>query len=274
MSCAGSSRPAGRLLPGRPSLSPARGARPASPDRERLLRRANALALVTIFYNILEGLISVGFGLEDETLALFGFGVDSFVEVVSGIGIWHLVRRLRTDGGEAPDRFERHALRVTGTAFFLLAGGLTAVAAVSIARGGAPESTFWGTVVALVSILTMGLLIRAKVAVGRALGSAAILADAACTRACLLLSFVLLASSLGYRLTGIGGLDAAGAIGIAWFALREGREAFGKARGELCSCAGCGDSLQPPDDRRLPPSGKEERGGLKHGETRFSRGTP
>jgi hypothetical protein len=212
---------------------------PAS-DRQRLLGRAHALALITIFYNILEGLVSVGFGLEDETIALFGFGVDSFVEVISGVGIWHMLRRLRAcAGGEDADAFERTALRVTGGAFYLLAAGLAATAAVTLAQGSAPESTFWGTVVALVSIVTMWLLIRAKVAVGRALGSAAILADAACTRACLLLSFVLLASSLGYRFTGIGGLDAAGALGIAWLAFREGREAFGKARGERCSCAAC-----------------------------------
>ena len=213
---------------------------PSAADRERLLRRANALALVTIFYNLLEGLVSIGFGLADETIALFGFGVDSFVEVISGVGIWHLVRRLRASaGGEGVDAFERTALRVTGGAFYLLAAGLAATAAVTLARGGAPESTFWGTVVSLVSIVTMWLLIRLKVTVGRALGSAAILADAACTRACLQLSFVLLAASLGYRFTGIGGLDAAGALAIAALAVREGREAFVKARGGTCSCAGC-----------------------------------
>ena len=178
-------------------------------DRDRLLRRANALALVTIFYNMLEGLVSVGFGLEDETLALFGFGVDSFVEVISGVGIWHLLRRLRARGRGGRGRFERTALRVTGSAFYLLAAGLAATAAASLPAGGRPESTFWGVVVSLVSIVTMWLLIRVKVAVGRALGSAAILADAACTRACLQLSFVLLAASVGYRGTGVGHLDAA-----------------------------------------------------------------
>jgi len=207
-------------------------------ERERLLRRAGLLALITILYNLLEGAVSVGFGLEDETLALFGFGVDSFVEVISGVGIWHMVRRLRASPDGQPDRFERTALRVTGTAFLLLAAGLAATGVVSLVRGGAPESTFWGTVVSVVSILAMWALIRAKVAVGRALASPAILADAACTRACLQLSFVLLASSLGYRLTGIGGLDAVGALGIAALALREGREAFAKARGQACSCGG------------------------------------
>jgi hypothetical protein len=55
--------------------------------KESLYRWAYALALVTILYNILEGLVSVYFGIEDETIALFGFGLDSFVEVISSVGI-------------------------------------------------------------------------------------------------------------------------------------------------------------------------------------------
>jgi divalent metal cation (Fe/Co/Zn/Cd) transporter len=208
-------------------------------DRSRLLDRASALALVTIFYNIGEGLVSVFFGLQDETVALFGFGVDSFVEVISGIGIWHMLRRLRAAaGGEGADEFEKTALRVTGGAFYLLAAGLVLTAGVTFAQGGAPTSTFWGIVVSAVSIVTMWLLIRLKVAVGRALGSAAILADAACTRACLALSFVLLAASVGYAATGVRHLDALGALVIAALAWREGREAFEKSRGGSCGCAG------------------------------------
>ena len=75
---------------------------------------------------------------------------------------------------------------------------------------------------------------------GKALDSDAIIADANCTKTCLILSFVLLASSLGYELTGIGGLDAIGAVAIAIFAFREGKEAFEKAEGKSCSCSTCG----------------------------------
>ena len=64
-------------------------------EKESLYRWAYALALITIFYNILEGLVSVYFGMDDKTLALFGFGLDSFVEVISGVGIWHMVKRIR-----------------------------------------------------------------------------------------------------------------------------------------------------------------------------------
>lgn len=213
-------------------------------DRTALYRRANLLALITIVYNIAEGLLSVSFGLEDESFALFGFGVDSFVEVISGIGIWHMVRRMRQAGQEDADRFERTALRVTGTAFYLLTAGLAATGLVNLAQGHRPETTVWGIVISLVSILSMWLLIRAKVKVGTALRSQAILSDAACTRACLQLSVVLLIASAGYELTGLGGLDALGTMVIAALSYREGKEAFAKARAGsfACACGGACDT--------------------------------
>src|SRR5215208_8318715 len=82
------------------------------------------LALFTIFYNLVEGLISVFFGLSDETLTLFGFGVDSFIEVMSGIGILAMVSRIRQHPEAPRSQFERTALRVTGTSFYLLVVGL------------------------------------------------------------------------------------------------------------------------------------------------------
>lgn len=209
----------------------------------RLYRTAALLALITIFYNIAEGVISVWFGAEDETLSLFGFGLDSFVEVISGIGIWHMVRRL--DRGEHEDRdpFERRALRITGSAFYLLAVGLVVTAIISFSQGHRPVTTKWGIVVSIISIIAMQALIHYKVKVGTALSSPSILADAACTRTCLQLSVVLLAASAGYTLTGIGYLDSIGSVAIAALSIREGREAMQKARGLACSCSGsCGTS--------------------------------
>nr|MBW4057315.1 cation transporter [Pseudomonadota bacterium] len=97
--------------------------------------------------------------------------------------------------------------------------------------------TVWGIVISLLSMSFMWYLIRQKTKVGTALNSPAILADAACSRACLSLSLVLMISSIGYELTGIGSLDAIGSMLISWLTLREGREAFGKARGMSCSCS-------------------------------------
>lgn len=210
-------------------------------ERETLQRTAALLALVTIFYNLAEGLVSVWFGLADETIALFGFGLDSFVEVISGVGVWHMIRRQREANGTDPDVFEQRALRITGGAFYLLAAGLATTAAVNLYQQHRPETTLWGIIVAAVSIASMRLLIHYKVKVGTRLASQAILADAACTRACLYLSVILLVASAGYELTGIGWLDSLGTILIAGFSVKEGREAFGKARGIACCCAGkCG----------------------------------
>ena len=204
-----------------------------------LYNTASTLALVTVFYNIIEGLFSVFFGLEDETIALFGFGLDSFVEVISGIGIWHMVQRLKQFPSSSPDQFEERALRITGTAFYILTIGLIIGSAMNIFQGHKPETTFWGIVVASISIFTMWLLIHLKLKVGRQLNSLAIIADANCTKACLYLSIVLLISSVGYELTGIGGLDSIGAVFIAWFAFKEGKESFEKAKGN--ACCECGD---------------------------------
>jgi divalent metal cation (Fe/Co/Zn/Cd) transporter len=212
-------------------------------NKNKLYGWASALALITIFYNIVEGAVSVFFGMEDESMSLFGFGLDSFVEVVSGIGIWHMVRRIRRNGGENIDRFERRALRVTGTAFYVLTVGLAITSITDLVRGHRPESTFWGIIISLVSIVSMWALIRAKVSVGTKLNSQAILADAACTRTCLQLSVVLLVASAGYKLTNIGGLDSIGALVIGGLCFREGREAFEKAKAESFACT-CGGSCK------------------------------
>ncbi len=204
--------------------------------QETLFRIALVLAQITVFYNLLEGLASVYFGMDDETLALFGFGVDSFVEVISGIGIWHMIFRIRQNETENPDRFEKTALKITGTVFYLLTAGLLVTAALNILQNHHPKTTFWGIVISTISLLTMWLLIHYKVKVGKELKSDAILSDANCTKVCFYLSIVLLVSSLGYAITGIGGIDSAGAVLIAWFAFKEGREAFEKAKGKACGC--------------------------------------
>lgn len=204
---------------------------------QQLYRTAALLALITIYYNIAEGVISVWFGAEDETISLFGFGLDSFVEVISGVGIWHMVSRLGKGELEDRDPFERKALNITGGAFYLLAVGMILTAILSIMQGHKPVTTFWGIIVSVVSIVAMQVLIHYKMKVGTALNSPAILADAACTRTCLQLSVVLLLTSAGYALTGIGYLYAIGSMIIAVQSIREGREAFHKAKGLTCSCS-------------------------------------
>lgn len=215
----------------------------ASQENRRLYAFASTLALITIVYNIIEGAVSVFFGLEDGSMALFGFGVDSFVEVISGIGIWHMVRRIRNNGEENLDHFEQTALKITGTGFYVLTIGLSITAAVDLYRGHKPDTTFWGIVVSVISIATMWLLIHYKVKVGEQLNSEAILSDAACTRACLQLSIVLLIASVGYELTHIGGIDSVGTFVIAGLCYREGKEAIEKAKAKSLACM-CGGNCR------------------------------
>jgi len=215
---------------------PATSSEEVAQAKLNLYKRASLLAQITIFYNLIEGLVSVFFGVADETLSLLGFGIDSFVEVLSGIGIWNMVRRIRNNSSADPSSFEKKALQITGTAFYMLGVGLLVTASINIYQGHRPVTTFWGIVIAVVSIFTMWVLIYFKVKVGKQLNSDAILEDANCTKTCLYLSLILLLASMGFELTGVGGIDSIGAVLIAIFSFREGREAFEKSRGEFCHC--------------------------------------
>ncbi len=199
------------------------------------------LALFTVFYNFAEGLISVYFGFEDETLTLFGFGVDSFIEVLSGIGILAMALRIRQHPDTPRSQFEQTALRITGTSFYLLAVGLGATSIYNLFTAHKPATTVPGFIIAVVSIAVMWMLVSAKRKVGHALNSSPILADANCTMVCIYMSIVLLASSLIYQFTGFGFVDSLGALGLIYFSVSEGKESFEKAAGmeDCCDDENC-----------------------------------
>lgn len=203
----------------------------------RYYQYALLLGIFTVLYNLGEGIVSIAFGVHDETLALFGFGVDSFIEVMSGLGIVAMILRIQNNPDTPRSVFEKTALRITGASFYLLAIGLFATALLNIYSGHKPETTISGLIISLISIAVMWALVYAKMQVGRRLNSAPILADANCTKVCIYMSVVLLAASLLYQLTGIGYTDSLGALGLIYFAVQEGREAFEKAKGvDVCAC--------------------------------------
>lgn len=205
--------------------------------RHQLYNRAFALAIFTIIYNIIEGVVSTYFGYEDETLALFGFGLDSFIEAISGLGIAHMVLRIRSNQNIVRDDFERTALRITGFAFYGLVIVLAGMALNNVLEGHRPETTFWGVIISSISILVMLGLMKAKNSTGTKLGSDAILADARCTRVCIYMSIVLLVASGIYELTQFVYADAIGTAGLAYFSITEGKECFEKAKSDaLCAC--------------------------------------
>ena len=163
---------------------------------------AFGLAIFTIIYNIVEGLISTYLGFEDESLVLFGFGSDSFIEVISGLGIAHVITSIY-----------------------------------NIVTGQKPITTFWGVVISIISILVMLILVVWKRKVGQKLDSEPILADANCTMVCVYMSIILLISSGIYELTSISYIDSIGTLGLSYFAFKEGKECFEKANSEkYCAC--------------------------------------
>ena len=203
----------------------------------QLYRKAWLLSLFTIFYNVVEGIISMLMGYQDETLTLFGFGVDSFIEVVSGIGVAVMIRRIQQNPGSNKSEFEINALRITGYSFFVLSAGLLAGMVINILQHHKPETTLWGVIISLISIVVMIWLMNAKKSTGKQLHSDPIVADANCTKICVYMSVILLVSSLIYEFTGFAYADLIGSAGLIYFSISEGREALEKAKGkECCSC--------------------------------------
>jgi divalent metal cation (Fe/Co/Zn/Cd) transporter len=204
---------------------------------KRLYRIAFALAVITILSSIVEGIASTYFGYEDESLTLLGFGADSFIEMISGLGIAHMIMRIQRQPESDRNDFERTALQITGYAFYVLVAGLVTTSIYNLWIGHRPTTTMAGVVIAALSIAVMWALIYGKTKVGSELKSDAILADAACSRVCIYMSVILLAASGVYELTKVGYVDSIGTLGLAWLSLKEGRECFEKAKNDThCTC--------------------------------------
>jgi divalent metal cation (Fe/Co/Zn/Cd) transporter len=203
----------------------------ATPARtEQLTRRGLRLAQFTVVYNVLEGVVAVAAGLAAGLVSLVGFGIDSGIESASAVLVGlRLAARLRR--GHADVAKERRALRLVALTFFLLAAYVTVEGIRSLIGGEAPDTSTVGLVLLCASIVVMPLLARAKRRVGEQLGGdPLILADAAETKICVLLSISTLAGLTLFTLTGAAWLDPVAGFVIAAFAIHEGREAW---EGEL-----------------------------------------
>jgi divalent metal cation (Fe/Co/Zn/Cd) transporter len=205
----------------------------AAVPRVRAVRHGQWLTWATLGYNSLEGLLSVGAGLLAGSVALIGFGVDSFIEVTASVAaIW----RLRVDPD--PRRravVERRALRVIGLCFLALAAYVIVEAVKSVILRTTPTQSLIGIAIAAVSLVVMPLLAQAKRKVANALGSRAIRAEARQTDICMYLSAILLGGLGLNALFGWWWADPIAALVMAPFIAWEGREAL---RGRAC-CDDC-----------------------------------
>ena len=196
-------------------------------------RRALWLSGLTIVYNLVEGLVSMRFGWTDDSVALFGFGADSFIEVASALLVlWKLM-----DHGNLAR--ERKATTAIGWLFLWLGAGVAGGALLQLAARSHPPTTLPGLIIAALSLSFMVFLWQAKLRAARALDSATVAADAACSRACIQLSAVLFLGSLLYLVVpALWWADATAALILALLIAREGYGMVRAARSE-CFTGGC-----------------------------------
>lgn len=196
-------------------------------DRARLGRRAQLLAGASVSYNAIEAVVAIAAGAAASSIALVGFGLDSLVEMSSGlIVLWQFRHRL-------PETRERVALRAIAVSFFALAVYVTFESVRSLLTGEGGEVSQVGMLIAALSLLIMPALSWAQRRTGRQLGSAAVVADSKQTLLCTYLSAVLLVGLLLNAILGWWWADPLAGLVIAALALREGVEAW---RGQACTC--------------------------------------
>jgi len=194
--------------------------------RDGLIRRGRLLEYLTIGWNLLEGLVAVGSGVVAGSTALVGFGIDSFIESLSGGA---LLWRLRSD--ENAERRERVALRLVGVSFLALAAYVAFDAVKALVYREPPDASRVGIALAALSLVAMPLLARAKRRVAAGLNSRAMQADSRQTDICAYLSAILLGGLLLNALLGWWWADPVAALVMAPIIAKEGVEAL---RGETC----------------------------------------
>ena len=200
--------------------------------RSDLLRLALRLEWLTVGWNVLEGLVAVAAAVAAGSVALLGFGIDSFVESASGgILIWRLLAEKRTADHHAVERLDRRARRLVAISLFALALYVAIDASFSLWRAERPGASSVGIVVTILSILVMVWLARAKRRAAVALGSRALEADAFQATACWWLSLITLAGIGLNAAFGWWWADPVAALGMTLLLIREGNEAW---RGEVC----------------------------------------
>ena len=197
-----------------------------TPSRRALLgRRARLLAAASVAYNLVEAVVAVAAGRVADSTALIGFGLDSVVEVMSGLVIlWQF-------GHHLPEEREHRARRVIAVSFLALAAYVTVESVRALVTREEPDTSLVGIVLAALSLAVMPVLSRWQRRTGRELGSGAVVADGTQTLLCTYLSAVLLVGLLANALLGWWWLDAVAALAIAGVAVREGVENW---RGDPC----------------------------------------
>lgn len=199
-----------------------------------LVHRGLRLEYLTVGWNVIEGVVSIAAALAAGSVALLGFGIDSFVETASGLVlIWRLRAERQALNPEEIEHLDRRAHKLVGLSLFMLAAYIAFDAAKALITKERPEPTVTGIAITSLSLAVMWWLARAKRRTAEALESRALQADSFQSTACVWLSVITL---FGIGLNAVLGwwwADPIAALGMTWFLVSEGREAW---RFEECSC--------------------------------------
>lgn len=201
-------------------------------DRARTVERGKRLEYFTILWNSFEGIIAIISGFLAGSVALVGFGLDSLIEVTSGVA---LLWRLHGDHDDRRrDEREKRALSIVGASFLGLAAYVAYDSITTLLSREAPERSVPGIVIAVLSLIVMPLLARAKRKVARSIGSAAMTADAKQTELCTYLSAILLGGLVLNAAFGFWWADPLAGLVMVPIIGKEGTEAL---QGKSCGCA-------------------------------------
>lgn len=180
----------------------------------------------TVGWNVLEGIIAIAAGVISGSIALVGFGLDSFIEVASGLVLIWRLRKHGFSDEEEEAAAEKKAIFFVGVTFLLLALYVTYESGKRLLIQEQPEESLVGIILAVVSLIVMPLLALYKKKIATEINSRALRADALETLACSYLSFTLLVGLGANALFGWWWADPVSALAMVYFLVKEGTEAI------------------------------------------------
>jgi divalent metal cation (Fe/Co/Zn/Cd) transporter len=192
------------------------------------IRRGRHLEYFGLGWNMMEAAVAIGAGLLAGSTALLGFGIDSLIESLSG-----LVLLWRLSHGEKGEQREQVAQKLVGISLLILAAYVAFEAVEALVKREPPAASYVGIALAVLSVIIMPLLARAKKKVAASLNSRAMHADSRQTDICAYLSAILLIGLGANALFGWWWADPVAALAMAPIIAKEG---IGAMRGETCGC--------------------------------------